>query len=156
MTSTAVLESMFNHLTQSYSADDAREILIGKYPEQEGVILTFKLSSTSDEVPLEADAQEAPVVLEKVSTAKPPKAAKVVKPKTEKAPKAAKPKVAAKVAKPKAEKAPKAKKASKMDQARELYAKASDKSRKAMIELFGKKLGLSPAAASTYFYTVKQ
>lgn len=152
MTSTAVLESMFNHLTQSYSADDAREILIGKYPEQEGVILTFKLSSTSDEVPLEADAPEAPVVLEKVSTAKPPKAAK---PKAEKAPKAAKPKVAAKVAKPKAEKAPKAKKASKMDQARELYAKASDKSRKAMIELFGKKLGLSPAAASTYFYTVK-
>lgn len=155
MTSTAVLESMFTHLTQSYSADDAREILIGKYPDQEGAILTFKLSSTQDEVPLDADAPEQPIVLEKVSTAKAPKPAKVIKSVTAKAPKAAKPKVA-KVAKPKVAKAPKAKKASKMDQARELYAKASDKSRKAMIELFGKKLGLSAAAASTYFYTVKQ
>jgi hypothetical protein len=58
--------------------------------------------------------------------------------------------VKARISKPKAPKAE-----SKMDKARALYAAAEDKSRKAMIELFNKELGLSAAAASTYFYSVK-
>ena len=62
---------------------------------------------------------------------------------------------AAKTKTAKAPKAAKAKRVTKMDQARELYKAESDKSRKNMIAVFSAKLGLSPAAASTYFYTVK-
>lgn len=127
-TSSAVIASMFNHLTQSYSADEAREILIQKYPEQEGEINL-----------LDADAARESVV-EAIET-QTQKLATAVKQKTAKPAKAAK--------------APKAKKVTKMDQARDLYAKAKDKSRAAMLEVFNKELGLSKAAASTYYYTVK-
>lgn len=129
MTSTnsnsAVIASMFKHLTQSYTADEAREILVQKYPEQEGDINLLEVSVTREAV---ADAIETETA--KLATA-----------------------VKAKTAKP--AKAPKAKAASKMDRARELYAKAKDQSRKAMLEVFNKELGLSKAAASTYYYTVK-
>lgn len=137
--SAAVMQSMFNHLTNNsgsaaaYSEDEAREILVQKYPEQESVIKTFQISTASTE----ADAEEVSDT-EKLATA--------VKAKTAK-PKAVKP--------AKAPKAPKEAKVTKMDRARELYAAASDKSRKAMIDVFGKELGLSAAAASTYYYTVK-
>lgn len=127
--SIAVMNSMFKHLTQTYTADEAREILIQKYPDQENDIEL-----------LEASPVSANAVADAIET------------ETQKLTKAVK----AKVAKPaKAPAAPKAKKVTKMDQARELYAKATDKSRTAMLEVFNKELGLSKAAASTYFYTVK-
>jgi len=142
-TSPAVIASMFKHLTQSYTADEAREILVQKYPEQEGDIHSLEVRVvTADDV---VDAIETEIgklsVAVKAKTAKPAKAAKV-----------------AKVAKAKAVKAPKVakvKKVTKMDQARALFAKATDKSRGAMITVFNTELGLSKAAASTYFYTVK-
>lgn len=122
-----VMASMFKHLTASYSPTDARVIMKEKYPHAADAIDGFVADTTvtADAV---GDALEA-------NTAKLKAAAK------------------AKIAKPKAEKAPKAE--SKMDKARVLYAAAEDKSRKAMIELFNKELGLSTAAASTYFYAVK-
>lgn len=126
-TSAAVMASMFKHLTQSYTADEAREILVQKYPEQEGDINLMSVEDVREAV---GDAIETETA----------KLASAVKQKT---------------AKPKAVKAPKAAKVTKMDQARELYAAATDKSRKAMIEVFNKELGLSAAAASTYFYSVK-
>lgn len=124
-TSAAVMQSMFNHLTASYTQDEAREILVQKYPEQEGAIKTFQVAAKD-----EAETESTETT--KLATA-----------------------VKQKTAKPKAVKAPKAVKVTKMDQARELYAAATDKSRKAMIEVFNKELGLSAAAASTYFYSVK-
>jgi hypothetical protein len=118
-----VIKSMYKHLTQSYSADEARDILIQKYPEAEGDIenlLTMDL--TEDVEPVEA----AEDTLAKVKKA---------------------------TAKQKPAKAPKS---TKMSRAKELYNKAQDQSRGAMIELFTKELGLSKAAASTYFYSVKK
>ena len=122
-TSSAVIASMFKHLTASYTPDEAREILVQKYPEQEGEINMLEVSRDAVVEAIETQTQ-------KLATA-----------------------VKAKTAKP--VKAPKAKKASKMDRARELYAAAKDKSRGAMLEVFNKELGLSKAAASTYYYTVK-
>jgi len=120
MSNTQVIQSMFKHLTQSYSADEAREILVQKYPDATDQINSLEVS---------ADAVETES--KKLATAVKQKTAKAVKP-------------------------AKAKKVTKMDQARELYIKAKDKSRGAMIEVFGSELGLSKAAASTYFYTVKK
>lgn len=140
--STNVIRSMFSHLVQSYSADEAREILIQKYPNQEGDILGLEAVDTEDNnVDLSVDTDTQAAQLAAAVTAK---VAKVK----------AKPAKAAKA--PKQPKAKKAKGASKMDRARELYTKAKDKSRGAMIAVFGKELGLSKAAASTYYYTVKK
>ena len=125
-TSSAVIASMFKHLTASYTPDEAREILVQKYPEQEGEINMLEVSRDAVVEAIETQTQKLATAV-KQKTAKPAKAAKVVK----------------------------AKAPSKMDRARELYAAAKDKSRGAMLEVFNKELGLSKAAASTYYYTVK-
>jgi hypothetical protein len=128
-----VIQSMFNHLTASYSPDEAREILVQKYPDAESTIKEFKVDSLRTTV----------VEMGKVKSVTEAGSDLVTAVKT-------------KVAKPKAEKAEKAPKAeSKADQARAMYLAAEDKSRAAMIALFQEKLGMSKAAASTYFYNVK-
>lgn len=124
---TNVLTAMFKHLTASYSVDEAREILLQKYPDAANDIeLVVAETPASSESVVDAIETET----KKLATA-----------------------VKQKTAKPKKEAKPKAQ--SKMDRAREIYAAAEDKSRKAMLEAFGKELGLSKAAASTYFYAVK-
>jgi hypothetical protein len=125
-----VIQSMFNHLTASYSPDEAREILVQKYPESESTIKEFKVDSLRTTV---VEMGKVKSVTEAGSDL-----VKAVK---------------TKVAKPKADKAPKAE--SKADQARAMFLAAEDKSRGAMIALFQEKLGMSKAAASTYFYNVK-
>lgn len=141
-----VVESMFKHLTQSYSEEEAREILIGKYPEQEGEIIMLSIRP-EERTQLDNDMREVDKLVDAVRRKQSQKPAKVAK-----AVKAAKP---AKVAKsPKAAKTPRGD--SKMSKARELFAKAKDQSRKAMIAVFVKELGLSPVAASTYFYNCKK
>lgn len=125
-----VIQSMFNHLTASYSPDEARDILVQKYPDAESTIKEFKVDSLRTTV----------VEMGKVKSVTEAGSDLVTAVKT-------------KVAKPKAEKAPKAE--SKVDQARAMYMSAENKSRSAMIALFQEKLGMSKAAASTYFYNVK-
>lgn len=125
-----VIQSMFNHLTASYSPDEARDILVQKYPESESTIKEFKVDSLRTTV----------VEMGKVKSVTEAGSDLVTAVKT-------------KVAKPKAEKAPKTE--SKADQARAMFMAAEDKSRAAMIALFQEKLGMSKAAASTYFYNVK-
>lgn len=49
----------------------------------------------------------------------------------------------------------KEKKITKRQMALELLANAEDKTRGAMVKLFGEKLGMSTAMASTYYYTMK-
>ena len=130
--SAAVIQSMFNHLTSSYSADEAKEILIQKYPESEGDIQTLVVDPSKYGI--------TKVEMGKVVEVTPP-ATELTKA------------VKEKVAKPKKEKATKTE--SKVDIARKLYTEASDKSRGAMIKVFMDNLGMSKAAASTYYYNVK-
>lgn len=130
-----VIQSMFNHLTASYSESEARDILVQKYPESESLIKEFKVDGLRTTV---VEMGKVKSVTEADSdTAELTKAVK------------------AKVAKVKAEKPAKEKKASKVDQARELYNAAADKSRGAVIAIFQEKLGMSKAAASTYYYNIK-
>lgn len=138
----SVVKSMFNHLVQSYSDEEAREILIGKYPDQEGEIILLARERSG----VDGDEDDMREVNELVEAVRRKQAAK---PKVAKSPKAAKAPKPAKVAKtPRGE--------SKMSRARELFAKQKDQSRKAVIAVFVEKLGLSPVAASTYFYACKK
>lgn len=153
-----IIRSLFNHLARSYTAEEACEIMIQKYPHAEGdirILMQHGYTPEQEETVMnEVNVVESAPALVEIPAAD-IKAA--IKAKTAKAKpvKAAKPVRAPKV-KTKAPKAPKASKGpSKMDRARTLYAVATDKSRKAMIELFGRELGLGQAAASTYYYTVK-
>lgn len=129
-----VIQSMFNHLSASYSADEAKDILVQKYPESETLIKEFKVDGLRTTVvemgKVKSVTEAGSTVATDLKTA-----------------------VKTKVAKPKAESAPK--KESKVDLARAMYVAAEDKSRAAMIALFQEKLGMSKAAASTYFYNVK-
>lgn len=131
-----VIQSMFNHLTASYSENEARDILVQKYPESESLIKEFKIDGLRTTV---VEMGKVKSVTE-ANTAETTELTKAVK---------------AKVAKPKAVKAVKEKKVSKVDQARELYEAAEDKSRGAVIAVFMEKLGMSKAAASTYYYNIK-
>lgn len=127
---TQVIQSMFKHLVQSYTADEARDILLQKYPTFEDTIKELK----ADDVQMREVA--TPTLKEK--------AVKVVKEKV------AKPK-AVKIAK--TTNAPKGE--SKRSQALALYNGSTDQSRKAIIQLFVSKLGLSATAASTYHHWCK-
>lgn len=129
------IQSMFNHLAMSYSEDEAREILLQKYPDMKKDI---------GEVTLTVDPSKYGVTTVEMG--------KVVK-RTEAGKSDLAEAVKAKTAKPKAEKAPKAE--SKVDIARKLYASSKDQSRGAMIKVFMDKLGMSKAAASTYYYNIK-
>lgn len=133
------IQSMFNHLAVSYSADEAREILVQKYPEMEADITELQL--TVDPSKYGVTTVEMGKVTKRTEAGTGKDLAEAVKAKTKK------------VAKPKAEKAPKAE--SKADIARKLYAEATDQSRGAMIKVFMEQLGMSKAAASTYYYNVK-
>jgi len=133
--SATVIQSMFNHLAASYTEDEAREILVQKYPDASEVLANIKPENyrvTQVEMGSKVRVVEPTVAGdgETVAPAKAPKAPKVVAPA-----------------------APKA--ATKADRARELYAAATDKSRGAMIDLFVRELGMSKSGASTYFYNVK-
>lgn len=153
MSNTQLLQSMFKHLTLSYSADEAREILIQKYPDAEGDILLITEPETdvgveaSDvaETEVEKVGETEPDLLTAVKT-------KTAKPRTAKAAKAK----YSTVKSAKAVKTPVAKGPSKVERARELYEAATDKSRKAIIALFGDKLNMSAAMASTYYYNIKK
>lgn len=143
----SVVKSMFNHLVQSYSEEEARDILIGKYPDQEGEIVL--LSRERQGVAEAADQDDMREVNQLVDAVRRKQATAAIKP--AKAPKAAK------VAKgPKVVKTVNPRGESKMQKARELFGAAKDQSRKAMIAVFVKELGLSPVAASTYFYNCKK
>lgn len=132
--SSNVISSMFNHLMQSYSEEEARFLLIQKYPDSADVISQIN----PDEY--------RRTVVEMGSAVKVIDAVEPQEPKQAKAVKGRKPSQ-------KATSAPK--KETKADVARRLYSEATDKSRGAIIQLFIDNLGMSKAAASTYFYNVK-
>lgn len=125
--SNELIRVMFKHLVKTYSVEQAKEILVTKYPNSKELIMS--LENVEPEV-AETVSEDA---LEKVK--------KAVKEKT------AKPKVV-KPAKEKAE--------SKADRAKALYATLEDKTRKNVIAQFVEQIGLTPAAASTYYYNIKK
>lgn len=129
-----VIQSMFNHLVASYTPEEAREILVQKYPDVDAndlVVDATKYGVTTVEMGKVKSTPESSngdlMKAVKVKTAKPKKVA--------------------------ADKGPKAE--SKVDLARKLYADSADKSRGAMIAIFQANLGMSKAAASTYYYNIK-
>lgn len=140
-----VLQAMYNHLIMSYSADEAKDLLIQKYPDAEADIELLVAEAEGDDIAVNHDSAQADIdKLQKAVKAKveaKPKAKKAAKPKAEKQPKVAK---------------PKGEKGSKVDQARDLYIAATDRSRTAIIELFMQKVGLTKAGASTYYYNLKK
>lgn len=129
-----VIQSMFNHLSASYSETEAREILTQKYPESETVIKEIQPTAFRTTV----------VEMGKVKSVSDPATMEVGA--------SLKKAVKAKVAKPKAETE---KKVSKVDLARELYNQSENKTRAVVIVMFMDKLGMSKAMASTYFYSCK-
>ena len=133
--SAQVIQSMFNHLSKSYSEDEAREILTQKYPDAETIVgqinpdnyrvTKVEMGSVIKVIEAQTEQQDdlKHAVKQKVAKVKPV--------------------------------ATGTKKVSKADQAREMYQQSTDQSRAAMIALFMDKLGMSKAMASTYFYSCK-
>lgn len=128
--SNELIRVMFKHLVKTYSVEQAREILVTKYPNSKELIMSLESVEPTVDETVGAVSEGA---LEKVK--------KAVKEKT------AKPKVV-KPAKEKAE--------SKMDKAKALYAELEDKTRKNVIAQFVEQIGLTQAAASTYYYNIKK
>lgn len=131
-----VIQSMFNHLTSSYSESEARDILVQKYPDSESLIKEIKpenyrvtsvsmgkVKSVSEPVSIETDGLKTAV---KVKTAK-----------------------------PKADKPVKEKKVSNASRAREIIAASTDKSRDSIVAQFMEKLGMEKSVANAYFYHFK-
>lgn len=131
-----VIQSMFNHLTASYTEAEAREILVQKYPESESLIQEIKPENyrvTKVEMgKVKSVAEPATLETEGLKNA-----------------------VKAKTAKPKAEKPAKEKKVSKASLAREIIAKSADKSRDAIVPQFMEQLGMTKSIAAAYFYHFK-
>lgn len=140
--SPAMIEVMFAHLMKTHSEQEARDLLIEKYPDSEGDILIFNPNEDTEVELVTPTFEAAEAEVEAEVEAQP-------------AEKPAKAKKESKVKAPKAEKPAVEKKVSKVDQARELFQAAEDKSRGAMIKVFMEKLGFSKAAASTYFYNIR-
>ena len=126
--SNELIRVMFKHLVKTYSLEQAREILVTKYPNSKELIMSL-------------ESVNEPEVVETVSEGALEKVKKAVKEKT---------------AKPKVVKPAKERGESKADRAKKLYAELEDKTRKNVIAQFIEQIGLTPAAASTYFYNIKK
>ena len=126
--SNELIRVMFKHLVKTYSLEQAREILVTKYPNSKELIMSL-------------ESVNEPEVVETVSEGALEKVKKAVKEKT---------------AKPKVVKPAKEKGESKADRAKALYATLEDKTRKNVIAQFVEQIGLTPAAASTYYYNIKK
>lgn len=74
--SNELIRAMFKHLVKTYSLEEAREILITKYPNSKELIMTFE---KTDEQPLSENALETVQKAVKERIAKP----KVIKEKAE-------------------------------------------------------------------------
>ena len=126
--SNELIRVMFKHLVKTYSLEQAREILVTKYPNSKELIMSL-------------ESVNEPEVVETVSEGALEKVKKAVKEKT---------------AKPKVVKPAKERGESKADRAKKLYAELEDKTRKNVIAQFVEQIGLTPAAASTYYYNIKK
>ena len=126
--SNELIRVMFKHLVKTYSLEQAREILVTKYPNSKELIMSL-------------ESVNEPEVVETVSEGALEKVKKAVKEKT---------------AKPKVVKPAKEKGESKADRAKKLYAELEDKTRKNVIAQFVEQIGLTQAAASTYYYNIKK
>jgi len=142
MVSEQVMQAMFNHLVQSYTTEEAREILIQKYPEAEGDI-SLMTGMSLPEIPEDEPAVEQTKLVKAVKE----KVAKPAKAKAVKAPKPAKVKVERN-----------ARANSKLARARELFINLTKqgKSRGEIINAFMTELEMQKAGATTYYYNVQK
>lgn len=180
--SETAMKAVMRNLLKDYSEEDARKMMIEKYPHLQGDIVNLDVKTedspyimknpapvsfeavddTFDEeaeldvegledVGVEDEADRLIKAVEAVleTAEQPAKVAKTTKTKTTKTP-AVKAEKTAKTAKIVADKGE-----SKAARARDMYINATDKSRKTMIAMYMTELGLSVAAASTYYYSAK-
>lgn len=181
--SETAMKAVMRNLLKDYSEDDARKMMIEKYPHLEGDIVNLDMNEedTPDTVKNPAPVSFEPVddtfdeeaeldvkgledtdleeedetdrLIKAVESAieaaeQPVKPVKVTKTKPAKTETKS-----AKTATKSAQVADKGE--SKAARARDMYANATDKSRKTMIAMYMNELGLSAAAASTYYYSAK-
>lgn len=142
------VKALYTNYCGKHTPEVAFEMLVEKYPDIEGDLLAIidgednivesGLTFQADDNYFDGEVESEPEII-----AQPKK--KVNVPKIEK------------VAKKKVEKStPPAKVPSKAQLAYEIYANAVDKSRKVMIEIFMKDLGLTSAGSSTYLQNCKK
>ena len=177
--SETAMKAVMRNLLKDYSEEDARKMMIEKYPHLEGDIVNLDMNeedtpyTVKNPVPVSFEAvddtfdEEAELDvkgLEDTDLEEEDETDRLIKAvesaieaaeqpaKVAKAAKTAKTAKSVKTTKP-VQTADKGE--SKAARAREMYANATDKSRKTMIALFMAELGLSAAAASTYYYSAK-
>ena len=178
--SETAMKAVMRNLLKDYSEDDARKMMIEKYPHLEGDIVNLNMNEEDtpytvknpapvsfeavddtfdEEAELDVEGLEDTDIEEDDET---DRLIKAVESAIEAAEQPAKPVKVTKtkpaktsVVKEKSVKLVADKGESKAARAREMYANATDKSRKTMIAMYMNELGLSAAAASTYYYSAK-
>lgn len=151
------IKAVMRNLMKDYCEEDARKLMIEKYPYLEGDIIN--ISATDDDTPVASSPE--PVVFETIDdtfdeeaeidvkdliddTEQLIDAVEAVVEETKKPTKAVKP-----------AKTSTARKDSKAARAREIYMNATDKSRKAIVALFVSELDMTSTAAGAYYYSTK-
>lgn len=178
--SETAMKAVMRNLLKDYSEDDARKMMIEKYPHLEGDIVNLNMNEEDtpytvknpapvsfeavddtfdEEAELDVECLEDTDIEEDDET---DRLIKAVESAIEAAEQPAKPVKVTKtkpaktsVVKEKSVKLVADKGESKAARAREMYANAADKSRKTVIAMYMNELGLSAAAASTYYYSAK-
>lgn len=178
--SETAMKAVMRNLLKDYSEDDARKMMIEKYPHLEGDIVNLNMNEEDtpytvknpapvsfeavddtfdEEAELDVEGLEDTDIEEDDET---DRLIKAVESAIEAAEQPAKPVKVTKtkpaktsVVKEKSVKLVADKGESKAARAREMYANAADKSRKTVIAMYMNELGLSAAAASTYYYSAK-
>lgn len=178
--SETAMKAVMRNLLKDYSEDDARKMMIEKYPHLEGDIVNLNMNeedtpyTVKNPAPISFEAvddtfdEEAELDVEGLEDTdieeddETDRLIKAVESAIEAAEQPAKPVKVTKtkpaktsVVKEKSVKLVADKGESKAARAREMYANAADKSRKTMIAMYMNELGLSAAAASTYYYSAK-
>lgn len=155
--SETAIKAVMRNLMKDYCEEDARKLMIEKYPYLEGDIIN--ISVTDDD---SVASSPEPVVFEAIDdtfdeeaeidvkdliddTEQLIAAVEAVVEETKKSTKAVKP-----------TRTSTARKDSKAARARKLYMDATDKSRKAIVALFVSELDMTPTAAGAYYYHCKK
>lgn len=136
------IKALYTNYCKKHDPEVAFSMLVDKYPDLEGELLAI-VDGEDDSLPPEMTFEAPETYFDdkiepEIVTEAPKKVNETKRPK---------------VTKPKAEKstAP-----SKAQQAYDIYAKAVDQSRKAMMKVFIEQLGLTPNGASTYVANCKK
>ena len=155
--SETAIKAVMRNLMKDYCEEDARKLMIEKYPYLEGDIIN--ISVTDDDTPVASSPE--PVVFEAIDDTFDEEAEIDVKDLIDDTEQLiAVEAVVEETKKPiktvKSTRTSTARKDSKAARARKLYMDATDKSRKAIVALFVSELDMTPTAAGAYYYHCKK